>query len=157
MEQAKLVGLASGLATSIVVWWHGLNAQRQRLADGLEEMTPSRWADVSLFAVCLRNVQRVAYRCQLTWDKPTDSPFTDALSVFDQNVPNTLEIRNIVEHFDKQQVLGEYAVMVTHDPQGWLSLHVNDHRIDINEAVDHAKTLADRCVQLLNLFRVLNQ
>jgi hypothetical protein len=157
LETARLTGLASGLETSIVTWWHGLKAQRERLANGLDDMTPARLADVSLFVVALRNVHRVVWRCHVLWDKPNDEPFKDAIDEFDRQIPHSLDIRNILEHFDKQQSIGEYSVFVTNDPQGWLSIHVNQYRLDVNEAVDHAKVLMTRCAQLLHAVRTAAQ
>jgi len=153
LEQARLIGLARAFEKHIVIWRHAVEVQHTRMIAGFEQNTPSEWAEPSLFAVALRNLIRACWKCHLLYDTSTTTTFGDAVRSFESAIPKPRAIRDRLEHFDEYEAdKGGQSVYVTNDPHG-LSLHVDELRLDIPDAVVEATRMAQTCFDALRKIR----
>ena len=113
LEQARLVGLSKAFRNHIVSWLRAVEVQESRVRVGLEQMTPSRWAEPQLFAVSLENPIRACWKCHKLYDDPPTTPFADAVNAFESAIPNARNIRDRLEHFDEYETRDGLSIFVT--------------------------------------------
>lgn len=154
LEQASLVGLNHAFEKHIVIWLRAVEVQHTRMIAGFQQTTPSEWAEPPLFAVALRNLIRACWKCHFLYDTSTSTTFADAVNSFESAIPNARAIRDRLEHFDEYEAdKGGLSVYVSNDPLGSLSLHVDEFRLDIPDAVAEAQRMASTCFTALRAVR----
>lgn len=127
------------VAFLLAMWEDGIRREIEELLDPLPHLV---WLHVSLFMVCLRNVERAA-RMGLEHEPELVQA---ALDRFQERMPRAIRARNVLEHFDEYTDLPMHALI--DDDRSTITIREGDEpiRINLREARTAASELVDAVI-----------
>jgi len=150
VEQARLLGLATGLGGHIRRWRRAVALQDERIrGHPWEPGGLDRAVDTELLAVALRSLLRACWACHGCFDRPSYAPFQEAMNAFEGAVPHARVMRDLLQRFDRYQDDGHLDVFILLDePTEWRvgaeghPLLVHELRLDLATATRESDRMA---------------
>jgi hypothetical protein len=146
--------LRQTIAGRLGFWALAAEVQRDRVIEGGGGDFMNQ-LDATFLAIAIRNVVRAA-----RWAEPLEAnAVKTARAEFDSRVPNAVDVRNMLEHFDKYemgkgdlQIAGKvrnYSVYTARVENEYV-LHLPDgYELDVQSAVNATEALADSVANAL--------
>lgn len=145
-------------------WQHAVNLQCLRLLNegtGMPEGPTSREVDAYLFAIALRNLLRAVDLVRSLVPGKEQSNVDSAIAAFNHAIPNAVNVRHVLEHFDayavgkgnlQKTVSPGVPAAIWHERDGsthvlWVGIRGRPpFRLDVRQAATAAAHLASEAI-----------